>query len=89
MHHVFLIAISVGDANSGSSAAFLELIFVNDVPFAVLEWDEVIAGQPRLAIQLDPHLLTPSKGKADFIYSGVIDDPRTASLVHVGSRAIN
>ena len=89
MDQIFLVAVTVTNAKAGSSMAFLELIFFNDVPFAVFDWDDVRERRPRMTVELDPRLLKPAQGKADYIYEEAILDPRKVATFDVISRAIH
>jgi hypothetical protein len=55
-----------------------DLIFLDEVPFVVLEWGGPQESQyPDLKLQLDPAALQPTPGRAGyFLYSGDLVDPR-------------
>lgn len=76
MHQVFLVAIPVALATSGSSVAFLEMIFIDGIPYAVFDWLTAEARKPRTMVKLDPTFLSPADGKSDYVYKAVIRDPR-------------
>jgi hypothetical protein len=55
-----------------------DLVFLNEQPFAVLEWGGVPENQhPALTLPLDASRLEPMRGdQGHFLYNGDLVDPR-------------
>ena len=54
-----------------------DLIFLEGLPFVVLEWGEPPENPPRLSLPLDPAQLEESHGMPGYFqYSGRLVDPR-------------
>jgi hypothetical protein len=61
--------------NNGSSAREADLVFINERPFAVLEW--ALTGAAMVTIELDPaKLRAADPGGSVYEYADLIIDPR-------------
>jgi hypothetical protein len=58
-----------------------DLMFIKGIPHAILEWDGPPDKKlPLVSVKLDRARLSASQGSgADFLYDGVIEDPRKPS----------
>jgi len=68
-----------GDESNGfrvrySGGREADLVFVDERPFAVLEWSE--AGAAMVSVELDPAKLRPANTPGIYDYSAALRDPR-------------
>jgi hypothetical protein len=70
----FRLRYSAG-SNGATESREADLVFVDERPFAVLEWSE--AGAAMVTVELDPAKLKPADPSGRiFDYSEVLRDPR-------------
>jgi hypothetical protein len=61
-------------SNGSTQPREADLVFVDERPFAVLEW--AAAGAAMVTIELDPAKLHPAESVGVYEYSEVLTDPR-------------